>query len=338
MLYSADVDTAPAGKKTFVLWRPPIVEDWITSTFKPRGEGMPKGSRFKGRQRRQHGLNKASSSSKRSHAGFPEEEVESRNDGEGGVSVADKSKASKAKTGMVSGVASLRGIEAWRTGPTDNFYNREYMKLMGAELPRRGSDSMAEGVGQVACVKANRKAAGGSCDPKKGSSTSLPTSCCSDEVGGGALITLEEVVQSWGGGKGRRGALNVGERCRPGATQSLAVSESGLSEEAVETAALVGVGMSRAAATVAAGGKISAAVASEGLDGDGRAVTLGLAGQEAGAEWKDGRRRSPICETAQILAALVKQRVRTLAFCHTRKLTELTLRYGRQVRAARATY
>ncbi|CAM9206801.1 unnamed protein product, partial [Laminaria digitata] len=46
--------------------------------------------------------------------------------------------------------------------------------------------------------------------------------------------------------------------------------------------------------------------------------------------WEDGRRRSPICETAQILAALVKQRVRTLAFCRTRKLTELTLRYGLQ--------
>ncbi|CAM9165634.1 unnamed protein product [Ectocarpus sp. 6 AP-2014] len=58
----------------------------------------------------------------------------------------------------------------------------------------------------------------------------------------------------------------------------------------------------------------------------------GEGGGEGGGrgEWADGRRRSPICETAQILAALVKQRVKTLAFCRTRKLTELTLRYGHQ--------
>lgn len=322
MLYSADVDTAPSGKKTFVLWRPPIVKDWVSS----KGEGMSKGPRSRGRQRRQHGLNKASSSSsKRSHAGFPEEGMESRCDGEGGVPEADKS-----KTGVVSCVSSLSGIEAWRTGPMDNFYNREYMKLMGVELPGRGSvppavlpDSVAEGVGQIACVKAIEK---GSSDPMKASLTS--TSCCSDKVGDGPLVALEGMVQSWGGGKGRGGRLNVLERRRPVATRSLAVSESGLSEEAVEAAALEGVGMSRADAAVAADGKIM----NEGLDGDGRDEDLGLGGQEAGAEWEDGRRRSPICETAQILAALVKQRVRTLAFCHTRKLTELTLRYGRQVR------
>lgn len=61
-----------------------------------------------------------------------------------------------------------------------------------------------------------------------------------------------------------------------------------------------------------------------GADGEGGG------GGDAG-EWEEGRRRSPICETAQILAALVKQRVKTLAFCRTRKLTELTLRYGHEV-------
>lgn len=332
MLYSGDVDTAPAGKKTFVLWRPPIVEDWVTS----KGEGVPKGSRFRGRQRRQHGLNKTSSSSKRSLVGFPKEVIESRGDGEGGVPAADKSKA-----GVVSDVASLglslRGIEAWRTEPTDNFYNREYMKLMGTELPRRDSDppavlpdSVAEGVGQLAHVRSIQKSGS---DPIKSSSTSMsmPMSmpCCSDKVGGGPLITLEGVVQGWGGGKGEGGGLNVVERRRPVATQSVAVSELGLSEEVVEEGALAGVGVSRAAAVVAADGKI----VNEELDGDGGGVALGLVGHEAGVEQKDRRRRSPICETAQILAALVKQRVRTLAFCHTRKLTELTLRYGRQVRS-----
>ncbi|CAM9143408.1 unnamed protein product [Choristocarpus tenellus] len=42
--------------------------------------------------------------------------------------------------------------------------------------------------------------------------------------------------------------------------------------------------------------------------------------------WEE-KRRSPIVETAQVLAAVVKQRVRTIAFCRTRKLTELALRY-----------
>ncbi|CAN0214514.1 unnamed protein product, partial [Hapterophycus canaliculatus] len=58
--------------------------------------------------------------------------------------------------------------------------------------------------------------------------------------------------------------------------------------------------------------------------GEGKGAASGV------VEWEDGRRRSPICETAQILTALVKQRVKTLAFCRTRKLTELTLRYGHQ--------
>ncbi|KAG5192905.1 P-loop containing nucleoside triphosphate hydrolase protein, partial [Tribonema minus] len=39
------------------------------------------------------------------------------------------------------------------------------------------------------------------------------------------------------------------------------------------------------------------------------------------------RRRSSIVETARVLSALVKQHVRTLAFCRTRKLTELVLKY-----------
>jgi hypothetical protein len=40
------------------------------------------------------------------------------------------------------------------------------------------------------------------------------------------------------------------------------------------------------------------------------------------------RRRSSIVETARVFAALVKQHVRTLAFCRTRKLTELVLKYS----------
>lgn len=66
-------------------------------------------------------------------------------------------------------------------------------------------------------------------------------------------------------------------------------------------------------------------------NGNGKGEGEGEGEGEDGGEWEDGRRRSPICETAQILAALVKQRVKTLAFCRTRKLTELTLRYGHQV-------
>lgn len=77
--------------------------------------------------------------------------------------------------------------------------------------------------------------------------------------------------------------------------------------------------------------KHGAAVAGSEESGNGKGGVAGEGEGEGGGEWEDGRRRSPICETAQILTALVKQRVKTLAFCRTRKLTELTLRYGHQV-------
>lgn len=67
-----------------------------------------------------------------------------------------------------------------------------------------------------------------------------------------------------------------------------------------------------------------------GNNGDG-VGGVGIVVEGEGSGWEDGRRRSPLCETANLLTALVKQRVKTLAFCRTRKLTELTLRYGRQV-------
>jgi DEAD/DEAH box helicase domain-containing protein len=37
------------------------------------------------------------------------------------------------------------------------------------------------------------------------------------------------------------------------------------------------------------------------------------------------RRKSPIVETAMLFSALVKQRIRTISFCRTRKLTEMVL-------------
>eukprot|EP00939_MAST-03C_sp_MAST-3C-sp1_P004383 g4383.t1 len=43
------------------------------------------------------------------------------------------------------------------------------------------------------------------------------------------------------------------------------------------------------------------------------------------------RRRSPIFEMAKLLAALVRAKVRTLAFCGTRKLTELVLKYTKDI-------
>lgn len=85
------------------------------------------------------------------------------------------------------------------------------------------------------------------------------------------------------------------------------------------------------------GGASASARAAKQGDAAAGSKGEGEGGGEGGGEWEDGRRRSPICETAQILAALVKQRVKTLAFCRTRKLTELTLRYGHQVGDRKAT-
>jgi ATP-dependent helicase YprA (DUF1998 family) len=68
---------------------------------------------------------------------------------------------------------------------------------------------------------------------------------------------------------------------------------------------------------------------------DASELPLGDGGEELGTV--PGflpRRRSTIVETAMIFSALVKQRIRTLAFCKVRKLVEMVLRYTLQVGSA----
>ena len=306
MLYSGEVDTAPAGRKTFVLWQPPIVEDWITPpTRKPGGSGFATGG-----------------NRRKDPAGSRSWRLRQKGTSPSVPSPAAQLKVSRedAETDLGSGAASpcpsLDGIQRWRKGPTDNFYNREYMKLMGAELPRPGAQAAASTFGEVEAGESDGAGAGRAGRGRR--SRENAHDCVSEGSGSlstpprgrGALITLEEVVQRWGDEKRRS---RVGRR----ASSAAAISQAG-SEEAIEAAALAGLGASNAGEGAGAGAAAStAAVTKEGGD----------------VGWEDARRRSPICETAQILTALVKQRVRTLAFCRTRKLTELTLRYGRQVRA-----
>jgi len=55
--------------------------------------------------------------------------------------------------------------------------------------------------------------------------------------------------------------------------------------------------------------------------------------EDGGNENNNGygpRRRSAIVETAMLFTALIKQRIRTLAFCKVRKLVEMVLRYSLQ--------
>ncbi len=58
---------------------------------------------------------------------------------------------------------------------------------------------------------------------------------------------------------------------------------------------------------------------------DVRSFSCTTTAEESGESEELVRRTSPILETAMLFSALVKQGIRTLAFCHTRKLTELVL-------------
>lgn len=260
----------------------------------------------------------------------------------------------------------LPRLEGWRRGPTDNYYDREYRKLMGAPLPRP-VEQLASPSAVLAAETAStpQKSISSGTSPAKGTrgsrqlddagETQQLTSC--DAGSNGDSISPRKVAtgnaissqhpgpcetngeeqqderQSDQGMPGDKlpdtGVVSSGRSCPVPASTVQCSTADGESVDVVN-AGPIGVEHTEALALADADGGTalaSAAVATAGatkVGGDGRGA------KESG--WEDGRRRSPICETSQILAALVKQRVKTLAFCRTRKLTELTLRYGRLVR------
>ena len=174
-LYFGSADTAPSGRKTVVMWRPPIVAEWskppeangkATSSSSSavalrRGRSDHAATAARGATvspatvaRLRHGRKVRAGviSPAVAPAGDPLEEagmVASTTTGERPRSDASTSVAATATTagkaedgaggGRASGINPLRGLDGWRKGPTDNFYNKEYIKLLGAELPRQRS-------------------------------------------------------------------------------------------------------------------------------------------------------------------------------------------------------
>lgn len=340
MLYFGNVDTAPAGRKTFVLWRPPIVTDWFTS---PETHGKARtttgvvGKEGRGRYDRTSTVERRKMKSRKVAPGLPggsEREA-------AGNEHRRETPQRDASVRNISSNTSLRGMEGWRKGPTDNFYNKEYIKLMGAELQRPSSGEAAsaelantanESTSSTARLRkrthrveafkglhahdGNGEPRGEAGDPTENISEKTVKMARSPKGAtrsNDTIMTLESVVVGASSGNG--------PDVQPaGHTSNAAGLDIGMDDvlEAVALAAAENNGAEGISAPTTVG---KDCVPEEG----------GVEEQEKTSEWEDGRRRSPICETAQIMAALVKQRVKTLAFCHTRKLTELTLRYGHQV-------
>eukprot|EP00752_Nemacystus_decipiens_P007203 g6448.t1 len=399
-LYYGSADTAPTGRKTFVLWRPPIVADWFTEPLPtsaaaknikiPTGDGDREGGTTAGVEGGD-GETKRGPGSARSRRGGRGRGSRGRG-GRGGGTGRAQSSASR-------GSLSLGDMETWRKGPTDNFYNKEYRKLMGAELPRPSgtasppSSSCSSSVGKTLAVGSSGAATSTSPSPSPkqamdvagtpvgdstvdgdGHSTSVAAAATpsSSSLSPAARTPEQSATRNSTAGKGAAPAEGVAAEPAPSSTtegdsDALVAKGGGGRGFSREAAALLEAGIVGAATalTYADGSKTagngsstdsgepngntsdeaaaSARAAKEGavvagFGGSGKGKGKGKGEGEGGGngegedgdEWEDCRRRSPICETAEILAALVKQRVKTLAFCRTRKLTELTLRYGHQ--------
>ena len=379
-LYFGSTDTAPTGRKTVVLWRPPIVAEWY---MPPEAANRKVSSAAALRRGRSGGATTAARITTASPitAGRPRRGRKGATDtvspatadpvdkaGSGATTATGERPQSGASASMTaategsaedggagdgcsSGIAALRGLDAWRKGPTDNFYNKEYMKLMGAELPGRSSARTAgspEGgtvvaktphatptVSSVEKETSEGAEDGGTAFARHGpvNSGDLPRlGLGGDETGSDAErapATPRSTMRATRGNPGANfegvGVGRISRHVRDSQAEELesnAVAQEADMKGVMELAALEGAEARWSAGVITATERKEGGSAGEGEGGrQGK--------DEPG--WEDGRRRSPICETAQILAGLVKQRVRTLAFCRTRKLTELTLRYGIQV-------
>lgn len=384
-LYFGSTDTAPTGRKTVVLWRPPIVAEWYkppeaasgktssaaalrrgrsggattaarVATASPTSAARPR----RGRKGAAHAVSPATADplDEASAVASTATGERPKPDASTSATATTEGRAGDGGAGgrCLSGITSLRGLDAWRKGPTDNFYNKEYMKLMGAELPGRLSGKAAVSPeGGAVNAKTPRRAApmassavketseAGAEDGGTGStrhrpvdSGDLPRLGLGDDGTGGnseRAPATARVTKRATRGSGSPGASveSVGVGARGGYVEDLQTEALNSNPVALEAGMKGVVGVAALEGAEARGGACVATAAEptkeDGLAGEGE----GERQEKDEPGWEDGRRRSPICETAQILAGLVKQRIRTLAFCGTRKLTELTLRYGLQV-------
>lgn len=205
-------------------------------------------------------------------------------------------------------VISTPRLQRWRKGPTDNHYNREYIKLMGAELPRPLRRAAREGADGDSVGCSSSFHGGAPAEARE------PAVVGESPTGDVAAVTLQ--------------AVGVGGGYVATSAAAAASLEGSIMDDAAEATALAQAGDPNSTGERMRVEPAMSGVSEGKVSGSGGG---GGDGVEDGPRWEDGKRRSPICETANVLTALVKQRVRTLAFCRTRKLTELTLRYGRQV-------
>lgn len=273
--------------------------------------------------------------------------------GMGTVSCASKSLKVVARTDGESIIYEPR-LEGWRNGPTDNYYNREYMKLMGAELRRplrSAAGERADGdsvrysrsfhVGAPA--KVGGPAVVGESATRDASSEACGTPLPPPTAAGETPVRVERQQQR---GDVRRGmpplpsppsgqvttvtlqSVGNGGGCVTASAAAATFLKGSMVDDATEVTVLAQPkDPTRTGERTHVEPAMSRVLEGKDREGDGSSNDA----VEDGPGWEDGKRRSPICETADILTALVKQHVRTLAFCRTRKLTELTLRYGRQV-------
>lgn len=340
-LYLGSVDTAPSSRKTFVLWRPPIVAEWFTpssegakkAAVSARGAGGRVGpaAAATGGGQEGEGEQAVSDAASRSRGGEGGggrwRGGRGRGGGRGGSS------GSGSAGGGGAEAPSLSGLDGWRKGPSDNFYNKEYLKLMGAALPRPSSQPSSSS--SSPSVRGTGASASGVPAKEGGVEDSGDEESNGGDCGGGgrgaatgkAAVAAAAKERTRGTKKRGRGEQRAGA-AGEASTESAALLEAGIVGDTAAVAAVVGD-----SSNGGSGGDAGTPGSKRRTPGSEAAGGEGEGGGEGGggAEWEDGRRRSPICETAQILAALVKQRVKTLAFCRTRKLTELTLRYGHQV-------
>lgn len=397
-LYFGSADTAPTGRKTVVLWRPPIVAEW----YKPpeaNGKATSSSSSSSAAVALRHGRSGRAATAARgataspatvarprrgrkaaagamspavAPAGDPLEEAgmtASTSTGKRSKSDTSTSVAATATTagkaedgaGRAPGVDSLRGLDGWRKGPTDNFYNKEYIKLMGAELPRQRSSGRTKATPEGAAVDSKTPPP---LAARMARSADKEGSEAGAEDGGSGIPTRHQPVDNGGvpslepgGGEPTRkserrapatsmlakhattrgssdaGLDGVGVGASSGSLTDVQAQQANSNAIALVASSMKGTTEMAALERAEAGGGGAGGISVTGPTKEGRSAG-GEDSEMQGEDepgWEDGRRRSPICETAQLLAALVKQRVRTLAFCRTRKLTELTLRYGLQV-------
>ncbi|CAM9481571.1 unnamed protein product [Discosporangium mesarthrocarpum] len=207
---------------------------------------------------------------------------------------------------------TIAALTRWGVGPTDNYYNKEYRRLMGTDLPKPVSAGLH--------------------DKRSGLS----------RLGREAEVAVREREAGTGASGERLGAIHVAGAGVRVETQHLwgesgAYKKQGKPGKGLEKA---GVGSStREVSCGTQGSSASATAGGEETNGEDLGIEVhgGEEGVEGGSE-AVVKRRSAIVETAQLLAALVKQHVRTIAFCRTRKLTELTLRYSLQDLGASAPH